>query len=120
MTLTLENNKLYQTDQLQFEVACVDSPTGRCPCPCFHKEDPSCACRDLRRSIKVSVTKTPVYAVYPLSQPRMFNGRPYEVRHQPLSRPDAVVCNPFTAAFLLGAGIHHHRGGGQRRWKLHG
>jgi hypothetical protein len=80
VTLNLENNKLYETDELDFELACVNSPTGRCPCPCFYAQDPGCACRDLRRTIKVSVTKTPVYAVYPLSQPRMFNGRPYEVR----------------------------------------
>ena len=79
VTLTLENDKLYATDELDFEVACVNSPTGACPCPCFYAEDPTCACRDLRRSIKVSVTKTPVDAVYPLSQPRMFNGRPHEV-----------------------------------------
>jgi len=28
----------------------------------------------------VALTKTPVVAVYPLSQPRLFNGRPTELR----------------------------------------
>ncbi|KAL4528472.1 hypothetical protein Ndes2437A_g03041 [Nannochloris sp. 'desiccata'] len=78
VTLALENNRLYQTESLNFNLACIDSPTGQCPCPCHHAYDPSCTCRDLRRVISVAVTKSPVFAVYPLSQPRTFNGRPYE------------------------------------------
>jgi len=79
VTLTLENNRLYETESLQFMVACVNSPTGQCPCPCDYNNDPGCLCRDLRRSVNIGVTKTPVYALYPVSQPRTFNGRPYEV-----------------------------------------
>jgi hypothetical protein len=78
VTLTLENNRLYQTESLNFNLACIDSPTGQCPCPCHYADDPLCTCRDLRRVISVAVTKSPVFAVYPLSQPRTFNGRPYE------------------------------------------
>lgn len=79
VSLSLENNKLYQTDSLQFAVNCINSPTGQCPCPCVYSEDPSCLCRDLKQSISIGITKTPVFALYPLSQPKMFNGRPYEV-----------------------------------------
>jgi hypothetical protein len=78
VTLTLENNKLHATDSLYFNLACVDSPTGACPCPCYYLTDPGCRCRDLRRAVAIAVTKTPVYAIYPLSQPHTFNGRPYE------------------------------------------
>ena len=78
-TLSVENGRLYETEALNFNVACINSPTGECPCPCFYAEDPTCLCRDLRRVISVTVTKTPVNAVYSLSQPRMFNGKPDEV-----------------------------------------
>lgn len=78
VTMTLENNKIHSTDTIDFAVACIESPNGNCPCPCDYRNDSSCHCRDLRQIISISVTKTPVYALYPLSQPRIFNGRPYE------------------------------------------
>ena len=80
VSLALENNHLYQTETLDFTIACINSTDNKCPCTCVYGQDHGCECRDLRRSIAVSVTKTPVFAVYPLSQPRNFNGRPYEVR----------------------------------------
>lgn len=78
LALTIENNKLHATDSIVFDLACIDSPTGTCPCPCNHQNEPGCACRDLRHKLTVSITKTPIYALYSLSQPRTFNGRPYE------------------------------------------
>jgi hypothetical protein len=81
VTLSLENDKLYQTEQLDFELACVTtdgSPPPACPCPCSYLSDPACACRDLRRAVRVAVTKSPVFAAYPLAQPRTLNGRAHE------------------------------------------
>jgi hypothetical protein len=81
VTLSLENDKLYQTEQLEFDLACVTtdgSPPPACPCTCSYFTDPSCACRDLRRAVRVAVTKSPVFAAYPLAQPRTLNGRAHE------------------------------------------
>lgn len=78
VTLTIENNKLYQTELLNFQVSCINSPTGQCPCPCYYLDDPTCRCRDLAEPIQIGLTKTPVYALYPLSQPHTVNGRPNE------------------------------------------
>lgn len=76
--MTIENSQLYSTESLHFSLSCVNSPTGQCPCPCNYQLDPSCSCRDLTQNITVGLTKTPVYALYPLSQPKLFNGRPTE------------------------------------------
>lgn len=56
------------------------SPSGECPCPCNYATDADCACRDLQQTITVAATKTPVYASYPLTLRKSFNGAPYEVR----------------------------------------
>jgi hypothetical protein len=42
------------------------SPSGACPCPCNYAQDPSCTCRDLEAPVSISVTKSPVWASYPL------------------------------------------------------
>jgi hypothetical protein len=76
--LRVENDRIYETEYFDFSIACVDSPTGQCPCQCSH-QDESCKCKDLEHSIRVAVTKTPVQLIYPLSNPKMFNGRPHEV-----------------------------------------
>ena len=110
VTLSLENNKLYQTDSLQFSVSCVNSPTGQCPCPCIYTEDPTCLCRDLRRTVSVGVTKTPVHALYPLSQPRMFHGRPYEVRSS-VHIINKICKAPAFHHIPSNAGVHHDWGG---------
>lgn len=78
VTVDLENNRLYETEQLNFGVSCVNSPTDQCPCPCNYATDANCQCRDLRQNISVAATKTAVYASYPLTYFRHFNGRPYE------------------------------------------
>lgn len=130
VTVELENNKLYETERLNFAVSCVNrcvdglqpftatqllqrhhrlqvrrsrrhappplccvpcSPTDQCPCPCNYATDPTCACRDLRQEVSVAATKSPVYASYPVTFYRYFNGRPYEVRV-------LLLCCPETAA----------------------
>ena len=56
------------------------SADGTCPCSCNYATDPSCACRDIERSINVTLTKTAVYATYPLLYVQSFNYKPVEVR----------------------------------------
>lgn len=106
VTVTLENNQLYETENLNFSVSCVNrcervdrsdllrgaeahgrprhispccSPTGACPCPCDYTQDPTCTCRDLQQSILVSATKSAVFATYPVAYTQQFNGHPTEV-----------------------------------------
>lgn len=55
------------------------SEDGRCPCSCDYVTDPTCGCRDIAGGLNVSLTKTPVYATYPLLYARSFNAKPYEV-----------------------------------------
>ncbi|GAB4818016.1 hypothetical protein N2152v2_005062 [Parachlorella kessleri] len=78
VTLELSNNKKYATEQLDFDVSCVDSPTGECPCPCNYSSDPKCTCRNLAQKLSVGVTKSAVYATYPMNYIKKFNGRPNE------------------------------------------
>lgn len=59
-------------------MACVGSSTGACPCPCNAAADAACACRDLVSPLRVTVTKTPAYATYPLTWVRSFNSKPTE------------------------------------------
>lgn len=56
------------------------SEDGKCPCSCDYVTDPTCGCRDIAGGVNVSLTKTPVYATYPLLYTRSFNAKPYEVR----------------------------------------
>ncbi|KAL4437103.1 hypothetical protein ABPG75_004242 [Micractinium tetrahymenae] len=78
VTVELENNKIYETEQLNFGVSCVNSPTDTCPCPCNYATDPTCPCRDLKENITVAATKSAVYARYPLTFYKYMNGRPFE------------------------------------------
>lgn len=55
------------------------STNGKCPCTCNYATDPTCTCRDLAQTINVTLAKTPVYAVYPLTYVQSFNSKPYEV-----------------------------------------
>ena len=55
------------------------SPTGECPCPCDYVTDPKCTCRNLAQKLSVGVTKSAVYATYPMNYIKRFNGRPNEV-----------------------------------------
>ncbi|RMZ57501.1 hypothetical protein APUTEX25_003744 [Auxenochlorella protothecoides] len=78
VTLTLANNKLYASDELQFTLSCVNSATGVCPCPCDYATDATCTCRDLARNMTISMTKGAVYALYPLTFSRRYQGAPTE------------------------------------------
>lgn len=55
------------------------SSDGNCPCTCNYATDIGCTCRDLAQSVNVTITKTPVYATYPLTYQQAFNFKPYEV-----------------------------------------
>ena len=57
---------------------CPCSATGTCPCSCNYATDAGCTCRDLTQAINVQMTKSPVYASYPLTYAQAFNSKPYE------------------------------------------
>eukprot|EP00887_Chlorella_sp_A99_P005310 scaffold1.g5310.t1 len=78
-TVTLENNKLYETEQLRFGLKCLNSPTDECPCPCDYTTDPICKCRDLEQEMIVAATKSSVSVLYPVMVDKLYNGRPYEI-----------------------------------------
>ena len=59
--MVVENSKIYETEYLEVSVGCVG------------EED-----RCLESNMTIGVTKTPVFLLYSLANPRMFNGRPYE------------------------------------------
>ena len=92
VTLAVESGSSLATTSLDFDVACVlvksgssssgtatpsspsPSPTATpCPCPCRYGADAGCSCQDLSTPLRVSVTKTPTYATYPLTYIRPFN-----------------------------------------------
>ena len=60
ISMVVENSKLYETEYLEVSVGCVDEDTC------------------LESNMTIGLTKTPVFLLYSLSNPRMFNGRPYE------------------------------------------
>ncbi|KAK9805195.1 hypothetical protein WJX72_005302 [[Myrmecia] bisecta] len=78
VTLAVESGTSLATEQLQFSVPCINSPDGACPCKCNYATDASCQCRDLAQAMNVVITKTPVYATYPLTYLKSFNSKPYE------------------------------------------
>ena len=53
-----------------------------CPCPCRFGADAGCLCQDLESPFRVSVTKTPTYATFPLTYLQPFN---YGVREAIIS-----------------------------------
>ena len=57
----------------------VCSGSGGCPCSCNYAVDSGCQCRDLAEALDVTITKTAVYASYPLIYQQAFNYQPYEV-----------------------------------------
>lgn len=86
VTLAVESGAALATTSLDFDVSCVlvkngssgtvsppsTSPTP-CPCPCRYGADAGCLCQNLASPLRVSVTKTPTYATYPLSYLQPFN-----------------------------------------------
>ena len=57
----------------------VCSGSGKCPCPCNYAVDATCQCRNLAEALNVTITKSAVYASYPLIYQQAFNYQPYEV-----------------------------------------
>ena len=100
VTLAVEAGASLATTSLDFDVACVlvnnntsssssssssstsssssSSSTTPCPCPCRYGADAGCLCRDLESPLRVSLTKTPTYATYPLTYLKPVNYGPRE------------------------------------------
>ena len=57
----------------------VCSGSSGCPCHCNYATDSTCQCRDLAQTLNVTITKSAVYASYPLIYQQAFNYQPYEV-----------------------------------------
>lgn len=57
----------------------VRSGSSGCPCTCNYATDSTCQCRDLAETLNVTITKSAVYASYPLIYQQAFNYQPYEV-----------------------------------------
>ena len=66
------------------------STDGVCPCTCDYVADASCTCRDLAGAVNVTLSKSAVYASYPLKYVQTFNYKPYEVRRR-TAKPHGVV-----------------------------
>eukprot|EP00955_Chlamydomonas_euryale_P072860 361545-Chlamydomonas_euryale.AAC.7 len=64
------------------------SPDGSCPCPCNYQADTGCKCRDLTAPLKLTVTKSTVWASYPMQYLTSFNYKPFEA----IVRPNGKIC----------------------------
>lgn len=92
--LTLEAGQSLATEQLQYQLACI-SDNGKCPCDCDYSRDAGCTCRDLQGSITVSVTKSPVALLYPLTYAKTVNYYPIEkVEYTNQCRDGALIDSP--------------------------
>lgn len=49
-----------------------------CPCPCDYSRDATCTCRDLAGPVSITVTKSAVSLLYPLTYARTVNYSPIE------------------------------------------
>ena len=76
------------------------SGSGGCPCTCNYATDSTCQCRDLAQALNVTITKSAVYASYPLIYQQAFNYQPYEV-----SNTDAANVTPFQACITALTGL---------------
>ncbi|GIL53994.1 hypothetical protein Vafri_9547 [Volvox africanus] len=83
VTLTVGHGGLVRTEDLEFSLRCVNSPDGNCPCSCNAATDPNCSCRDLQAPMRVSLTKSALWASYSLQYVNSFNWKPYEVINKP-------------------------------------
>ena len=92
--LTLEGGQSLATEELQYQLLCV-SEDGKCPCSCDYAKDRGCTCRDLQGSITVSVTKSPVALLYPLTYTKTVNYYPIEkVEYTNKCRAGALETSP--------------------------
>lgn len=88
------------------------SANGVCPCSCNYATDSGCQCRDIKQAINVTLTKSAVYATYPLTYVKAFNYQPYEVTNsRTCNNIPKHICGRFqkpTAFRHLGRLPHHH------------
>ena len=70
------------------------SGSGGCPCSCNYATDSTCQCRDLAQALNVTITKSAVYASYPLIYQQAFNYQPYEARWQNMACLYITVGHP--------------------------
>lgn len=78
LTLTVVDQTEVATSMLSFNVSCINSPTGQCPCPCNYVQEAACGCRDLSDPMTVQITKSAAYLRYPLQYSKTFEGKPEE------------------------------------------
>ncbi|CAG9465795.1 unnamed protein product [Pedinophyceae sp. YPF-701] len=92
VTVAVENGNTLETEQLEVQLSCVNSPDGQCPCSCNYATDPGCICRDVQDTFTVTLTKSPIYASYPLEYVKSFPGRAIEGIVRTGSGADAGQC----------------------------
>ena len=78
MALSVDGGDAVATASVELSLPCVGSPTGACPCPCDYATDLSCQCRDLVSPLRLNITKSPVWANYPIQYLQAVNWRPTE------------------------------------------
>ena len=78
------------------------SQDGVCPCTCDYVADASCTCRNLAGALNITLSKSAVYASYPLQYVQNFNFKPYEVSARCSRRhpPSLTVIAPLRLADL--------------------
>ena len=90
--VAIDGDTLGSTSEMQFDLSCVGSSDGSCPCKCNYAEDPDCSCRDLSSAISIRVSRTPVLAEYPLTYFASYNSKVYEVGYcNAMSNNDDIV-----------------------------
>ena len=73
----------------------VCSQDGKCPCSCNVAVDVGCNCRDLQGTISISVTKSPVALLYPITYLKTVNFYPIEkVQYTNNCNDNALVDSP--------------------------
>eukprot|EP00775_Hariotina_reticulata_P002496 gene2496-2799_t len=88
VTVTVDSGDTISNQDVVFNLNCIGSPNGDCPCPCNYAADASCQCRDLASALSVKLTKGQLFASYPLQYQQTFNFKPYEA----IVRPGAGKC----------------------------
>jgi hypothetical protein len=91
-------------ESVVFSLSCIGSSDGTCPCPCNYAVDPGCTCRDLEQPMQVALSKSPVFASYPMQYLQTVNYKPYEA----IVRPSNHVCsasgsNPTCGYYFVGS-----------------
>ncbi|GAX84271.1 hypothetical protein CEUSTIGMA_g11694.t1 [Chlamydomonas eustigma] len=103
-TLSVGGGQTLGTSSLDFTISCVGSPNGNCPCPCNYIADAGCTCRDLEAPLTLVVTKSQVWASYPMQYLQSFNYKPYEAIVRPSNdQCSASGSNPTCGWYYVGS-----------------